>query len=117
MTIDKSTLKILSFIYRHPFITHQKVLRKFPCAEKTLEQLVHCGYISAIDTEEERTNEGGRFYHILPNSKYKTLPPGNDEVEKNQWFNTQYILTSLLLPVIVGVSSSLITAVILSILS
>lgn len=54
----------------------------------------------------------------IPDSCILTLTgKGAAEVESRQWFNVQYVITSILVPIAVGVVSSLITALLLALLA
>lgn len=107
--IDKSTLKILKYIYRHPYVTHQKLLQKFHCSEELLRKLSSAGYISIARTSAIVDAEGGHYFDILPDSTYCCLSPANIEVEKTQWFDGKFVLLQIVLPIVIAIITTLIT--------
>lgn len=107
--IDKSALKILKYIYRHPNVSNHKLSKRFKCSESLLRNLIFQGYISISDAHTYIDPEGGHYYDILPQSTYRCLTPANIEVEKTQWFDLQFVLLQIVLPIVIAIITTLIT--------
>ena len=106
MAIKKSDLKLLRYIYRHKSASRRSVMKKF----RDFQGSNHYTHVSCYTTEDK---DGFSIEHPSPDDPVTLTEAGILEVESHQFFNLEYVLSSLVLPVIVGVLSSVITALIL----
>ena len=106
MYIKKSDLKILRYIYRHKSVTYGAVTKKF----RNFPDYSPHIRISSFTTQDE---SGFDTVHRCLDDAVTLTDSGIAEVESRQFFNLEYVLSSLVLPIIVGVLSSVITALIL----
>lgn len=116
-TLTKYDFKILHYIYcRHNGVSRAKLLKKFKRNTKSIDVLCNLNYISHDYTFP--LDKDGFPVGSLPNTAiYKIEMRGIAEIESHQWFNAQYMFTSLIVPIIVGVMSSVITALLLKLLA
>lgn len=114
MTITKSDLKILRYIYRHrKSVRRDALLKKF--SNDRISQLLGVKYISC--DKKFITSQSGYALQTIPPDAIVTLTDlGVSEVESRQWFDLQYFVTHILLPVVIGVLSSVITTVLTRVL-
>lgn len=113
MTITKRSLCVLKYIYRKRIVTYSQLNQKFrhrTDLHETVTELLHAKYIGQLGGSY---NKYGEPLPIENLTKFKLENAGIVEVESNQWFTSEYVLTSLIIPIIVGVASSVITALIL----
>lgn len=116
MIIKKSDLNILKFVYFKKTVSFaqlQKKFRKYPDLIGTLESLIYHRYLVQIGGCR---NNYGEPIPIIDKTMFTIDDLGASEVESKQWFNAQYVLSSLVLPIIVGITSSVLTALILVLL-
>lgn len=116
MTITKSHLKLLNYVYFKKSVSYKSLQKKFrnhSNLKETLELLVHHHYLNQAGGSQ--TNLGSPI-PIINETIFTMDDLGSHEVESKQWFNMQFVLTSLILPIIVGVASSAITAILLVLL-
>lgn len=114
MIINKSELKILNYIYKRKAISFKRLSYKFRKSDNfqdTLYSLVHHHFIVQVGGH---LNEYGEPISFTYETKFQLDGLGRAEVENHQWFNVGYVVTSLVVPIIVGVTSSLITALLLA---
>lgn len=114
MNITKQQLSVLQFIYRKKSTNYAAILKKFKSkllVDELLSDLLYNEYIYCIHGSYD-TN--GDLVPLTDSSIFQLNQIGVVEVEKNQWFNVQYFLSSLIVPIIVGVASSIITALLLN---
>ena len=117
MIITKSERKILNYVYKHKSVSYKLLSHKFhkhPNLPDTIHSLVYNQYLLQVGGSKDQYGEP---IPISPESQFQINSLGISEVEKYQWFDMQYVFTSLIVPVIVGVTSSLITALLLALLS
>ncbi len=117
MIVTKSERKILNYVYKNKSVSYKLLSRKFhkyPNLSDVIQSLVYNQYLFQVGGN---TNKYGEPNPISPESVFQIDSLGCAEVEKYQWFDMRFIFTSLIVPVIVGVTSSLITALLLALLS
>lgn len=117
MIITKYELKILKFVYAKKTISYKALSKKFSKysnLQDTLESLTYHHYLVQVGGHQ---NNMGEPIPITDKTLFTMDSLGSSEVESKQWFNLQYVLTALILPIIVGVASSAITALILALLA
>lgn len=114
MNIEKKQLKILNYLYRKPRKRHQ-LLKKFKKnhIENALEALCNLNYLS-YSPLPEKDADGFRTGEISSEAVYVLTTQGKIEVEANQFFDLEYVISHILVPILVGVTSSVIAALILA---
>lgn len=116
MELTVKSKKILNYIYNHrnSGVSRKKLIKKFHCSylHNEIDKLTPLGYISH-DYVFPRDPSGFPIGNIPDTALYFINEPGICEVERNRWFDTKYVITSLIVPVVIGVVSSLITALLL----
>lgn len=114
MVITKSTLKILKYVYLKKTVSYKSLCKHFRKNDDLLETLEHLVYQHYLEQVGGHQTNLGNSVPIINETLFKMDELGTLEVEHNQWFNLPFVLTSLVLPIIVGVASSAITALILA---
>lgn len=115
MIVTKKHLKLLQYVYRKNIISYSDIMKKFKRnnhIKETTEELLYNNYLSCV---HGTINTDGDLVELTDSTLIQLEPLGIAEVEKHQWFDSQYVLSSLIIPVIVGVTSSLVTALLLAI--
>lgn len=99
--VTKYDLRVLRFLKRHPHgVSGATLFRKFHCTPTWLEDLCNYKYISH-NYEFPRSPDGfiigdGK----VPDTALYTLELlGTAEIESHQWFDLQYIITQILVPI------------------
>ena len=108
MVITKRLFRILRYIYRHGSVPYSKLSRKFnyPTLLEDLESLVLHRYIAQIGGSR---NKYGEPIPILEKTLFTLNDLGIAEVESKQWFNLQFVLTQIVLPIVIAIITTLIT--------
>lgn len=114
MLLPKHQRKILKYIYRKPR-TRKKLLKHFRKLdiEKELLLLNDARYIS-YKPHPAKDSQGYPCEEISLDAIYKIENAGRIDVESSQFFDAEYFLSHILIPIIVGVLSSVIAALILA---
>lgn len=109
MQITKHEIKVLKYIYAKHLVSFaqlSKHFHKIPNLSDMLEQLVYHSYIEQIGGY--RTNYGEPI-PILSETTFRIRPDGAVIVEGKQWFNAEYVLSHICIPILLSVISTLIT--------
>ena len=108
MVITKRLFRILSYIYRHGSVPYSKLNRKFkyPTLLEDLENLILQQYVAQVGGSRSKY---GDPIPILENTLFTLNDLGIAEVESKQWFNLQFVLTQIVLPIIIAIITTLIT--------
>jgi hypothetical protein len=108
MVITKRLFRILSYIYRHGSVPYSKLNRKFkyPTLLEDLENLILQQYVAQVGGSRSKYGEP---IPILENTLFTLNDLGIAEVESKQWFNLQFVLTQIVLPIIIAIITTLIT--------
>lgn len=109
MTITKNELKILKFIYRKKAVSYKALFQKFnphPCLEDTIEALVRHQYLTQVGGYQ---NNLGEPIPIQDQTLFTMAPLGSSIVESKQWFNLEYVVSHVVIPIVLAVISTLIT--------
>lgn len=117
MIIKKSDLKILKFVYSKrsvSFAQLQKKFCKYPHLIETLESLIYHHYLVQIGGYR---NNLGAPIPITDKTMFTIDDLGASEVESKQWFNPEYVVSHIVIPIILAVVSTLITLFLTSALS
>lgn len=107
MQITKNQLKTLRYIKKKKIVTYSQLNSKF----NDLDWI--SPYVYITDHREDDA-DGFPIGDILPFETVKLNENGIIIVEENSWFTVQYALTNIGVPIFVGVLSSLITTLLLS---
>lgn len=108
-------LKILKFIKNHKSLTYSNIYKKFP----DFKDLYHRFYngIHFIDIDDPCNDVMGCEYDDSNNPIICTVSrDGNLYLDSKKWFNAQYVVTSIIIPILLGVVSALITTVLTHVL-
>lgn len=109
--ITKNDVKILNSVYRHRKngVTFAYLSGKF--SSERVYQLINANYLSC--TRETKKTIGIPCDLITEKSIVSLSDLGLAEVESHQWFDVKYFLTQIVLPILIGVISSILTAILL----
>ena len=109
MTLTKTHIKILKTIYKKHYVDYKSLQNKFHKYNdftNMLECLIRNNYIIQIGGS---TNCYGEPISFTDETLFKIDSLGSAEVEQTQWFNTEYIVSHILIPIVLAVISTLIT--------
>nr|DAE57580.1 MAG TPA: hypothetical protein [Caudoviricetes sp.] len=114
MQITKSDIKILNYVHHRHFrpVTYMSLSGKF--SKHEVDNLIKGELLSYVPVIVD--------YQGIPSEKLSAesaiflTKDGIYVVEQNQWFDTQYLLTQIIVPILVGVASAVITTVLLQLL-
>ena len=108
MIITKHSLRILRYIYRHNSVSYSELNKRIKSSTlcEDLSDLILNRYIVQIGGSR---NEYGEPFPILENTHFSLGDLGVAEVESKQWFNLQFVLTQIVLPIIIAIITTLIT--------
>lgn len=104
MHLTSKSQKILKYIYRHKSgVTRIKLIKKFHCipTQNEIDKLVALGYISH-DYTFQKDSAGFPIGEIPDTAIYTINDSGIVEVEKQKWFNTQYVVTNIFVPIVIA---------------
>lgn len=109
MIITKEILAVLRYIYRKKSVSYLKLQKRFKkqmLSKDTLFMLACKSYI--LQSDSYITEDGGP----APITEYTTFQLDNlgiAEVEKAQWFNVEFFIKQILLPIVIAVVTTLLT--------
>ncbi|MBD5484067.1 MAG: hypothetical protein HDR18_00815 [Lachnospiraceae bacterium] len=110
--LENAEIKILQYINHHPNQTYTQIYKKFPKFKECYHRLESNHMIKSNDPND---NLRGNDYDALNNPT--TIQIGRNGtifLESNKLLTVRYIITSLIIPIIVGVASAVIAALILA---
>lgn len=113
IVITNQMISIMKFIYKKKSVSFYKLSKKFKSDDlKTLlETLIYNNYVIQVGGS---INCYGEPKEIVNDTLFQVSASGIAEIESHQWFNFQYIITSVIVPIVVGTLSSILTAILLS---
>lgn len=109
MIINKSERKILNYIYRKKLVSFKELshkFRKYKNFQNTLSLLVHHHFVLQIGGSQ---NEYGEPIPFTLGTQFQLDTLGYTEVESHQWFNAQFVLLQIVLPIVIAIITTLIT--------
>lgn len=110
----KDDLKIFRYIYSKRAVSFANLKNRFKNRSdisEVIRDMLSSGYLTIVSGIDKPILGG----LPIPDSCIMTLTgKGAAEVESRQWFDAQYVFSSIIVPIIVGVVSSLITALLLA---
>ena len=116
MTITKYYLHSLRYLYHQRSASYFNLSKKFkrPELQEALDALIRNGYVVQIGGF---INEYGEPIPILDDTLLKLSDLGIAEVESKQWFNLQFVLLQIVLPIAIAIITTLITIYLTALLS
>lgn len=114
MLIMKRHLKMLRFVRRRKAVPAAEMYSRFGYDEVT--GLVRSGYLHCPADPRRQDKEGYIIGEFLPTSLICLTDRGLAQVESRDWFDLQYVVTMIIIPVVIGVASAVITNLIMSLL-
>ena len=114
MPVLKSDLKILKYISRHKSVSRNQLCSKFPSIRVDLlsdERYIRHDYIFP------RNPSGFPIGDIPGSAMYSLTDAGRAEVEQHQWFDAQFVLLQIALPIVIAILTTLITVFLTTLLS
>jgi len=114
MPITKSDIKILNYVHHRHFrpITYGSLISKFD--KEDVDNLINSEFLDYTPAAYDRY--GMPVRKLSGDTIISLSKSGIYEVEQNQWFDTKYLLTQIIVPILVGVLSAVITTLVLQIL-
>lgn len=109
MIITKLEIKVLKYVYSKKVVSFAQLSKHFsklPELKDMLEQLVYHSYLEQVGGY--RTNYGEPV-PITDATSFRIRPDGAALVESKQWFNAEYILSHICIPILLSIISTLIT--------
>jgi hypothetical protein len=117
MELTVKSQKILKYIYRHnkSGVSRKKLINKFHCSyeHNEIDKLTNTGYISH-DYIFPTDSSGFHIGNVPDTALYSLNESGICEVESHRYLTIENIIRDLIVPIIVGVSSAVITSFILN---
>ena len=110
----KRHLKMLRFVRRRKAVPAAEMYSLFGYDE--VINLIRAGYLHCPADPRRQDEEGYTIGEFLPSSPICLTNKGLAEVESNDWFDLRYVVTMIIIPVIIGVASAVITNLIMSLL-
>lgn len=112
--ITKRKIKILKYVNRHSGKTNYLALKtKFSANE--IDELVNARYVYHNYIFSQDT-DGFPIGSISDNALFFITDSGKVIVESLQWFNGQFVLTQILLPIAIAIITTLLTLFLSSLL-
>ena len=112
----KDDLKIFRYIYSRRTVSYKNLKKHFRNRSdipEVIRGMLSSGCITIVSGINKPILGGP-----IPDSCVLALTgKGAVEVESSQWFDVKYVITSILVPILVGITSSLITALLLALLA
>ena len=107
MIITKRDVKILKFIKsHHSTSTRIMLISKFDPIR--IDKLNNAGYIKH-NHKYQTDKDGFRIPNIPDTALYFLTDLGIAEVENHQWFDTKFVITQILLPIVLAILTTFIT--------
>lgn len=114
MPVTKSDIKILNYVHHRHFrpVTYGSLVSKFSKYE--VDDLIRNELLTYIPIIVDY--QGIPSEKLAAESAISLTKDGIYVVEQNQWFDTKYLLTQIIVPILVGVLSAVITTLVLQLL-
>ena len=95
--MDKYGLKILKYLKRHDRISEESLSDRFGDSE--VYRLYEDGYIKIVMVKDVQC--------------CRLAPQGRAVIETDQWFDVRYVITQIIVPILIGVGSAVITELVI----
>ncbi len=106
--LQKSDFIILRYLYRHKNTSLLKLRRKFAKKRQQLDNLIGRDYI-VTDYLLPKDPDGFPIGEYPPKAIYYLSNKAIVEVENRQWFDWQFVLRNIVLPIVLAIISTLLT--------
>lgn len=109
-SLTKYDLKIMRYLNQHKRsgISRTKLLRRFKGAQDNVDRLANFGYISH-DYVFPKDPSGFRIGDVPGSAIYHIENSGIAEVESRQWFDLEYVISHIVVPIVLAIITTLIT--------
>lgn len=113
MFVSKSDIKILKYLYRHHRpVTYGALVKKYN--SDSVDHLMSDGF---LDCPSSYAYHDGVFADVFTDDTSVSLTnSGICAVEDRQWFDVKYLLTQIIVPILVGIVSAVVTAILLRVI-
>lgn len=107
--LSKSDLKILRYISRRKHgVTRGKLLKLTKSSANPIDSLCNMGYIQH-DYVFPRDKSGFPIGSMPDSAIYQLTKAGKIEVESHEWFNLQYVISQILVPIVIALLTCALT--------
>ncbi|MDE7423918.1 MAG: hypothetical protein K2N51_09525 [Lachnospiraceae bacterium] len=117
MKITKQDIKLMKFIKKNSPVTYQKVKKHFKQFKSLDDQLYLLTYNQYISLKDGLMNKYGEPKSFQDNSVFNITSNGIFEVEKHSFFDFEYFLSHILIPLLIGIIGSIVGAVFTALLA
>ncbi|MCI8409527.1 MAG: hypothetical protein HFJ09_09725 [Lachnospiraceae bacterium] len=117
MKITKQDIKLMKFIKKNSPVTYKKIKKYFKHFKSLEEQLYLLTYNQYISLEDGLMNEYGEPKSFQDNSVFNITSSGIFEVEEHSFFDLEYFLSHILIPLLIGIIGSIVGAVFTALLA
>lgn len=107
MTILKKHVKILRYVRLHRIVTISVLDRRY--SYDVIRDLLWCKYLTCDNDTRQEDDFCQKTGEYPPASQIRLTDSGLAEVEARDWFNMEYFVTRIVVPIVIGVVSSTIT--------
>ena len=111
--MTKYEFKILSYAFRKKQVTSSTLHSVF--SPGIVDALISDGYLLISKTDYKSDQFGMPVENPLPRTWLSLSRKGIEAYEANRWFDARYLITQVVIPLLVGVGSAVITALLLKI--
>lgn len=113
MYVLQSEYKILRKVARRP-VSYNKLSKKYPV--RSIDKLIHNKYLSMDDCFQDEpvdpygfASNDSAMISIPDTCIVRIAPLGIEEIDRRKWFGIEFLVKSLIIPIIISVVTTLIT--------
>lgn len=106
--LQKSDLKILRYVYSRKTVALSKLQNEFSSNLQQLDNLINQNYL-ITDYMLPKDSSGFPIGEYPPDTLYYLSNSSVVEIENRQWFDGQFVIRNIVLPIILAVITTLIT--------
>ncbi|GEM_PF-1589145 len=117
MIINKAETKLLKYVYKRKTVSYKSLERKFSKYQnlhESIESLVYHHYLIQVGGHQSNL---GKPIPITDETLFSMDSLGSSIVESKQWFDTEYVVSHIIVPIVLAVISTLLTLLLTSVLS
>ena len=107
MYVTKQHIRAMRWIRRRTAPAYRSVCKKF--GRVILEELIGSGFVQPSYLDVKKDADGFDTEPQPDSIKVRLTNKGLAEVESHDWFNGEYALAHILIPIAIGVASTLLT--------
>lgn len=112
MNLTKIEVKILKYVSKHPNCTYSEIYKKYPTFKDCFSKFE---FQQLIRSDDPNANLMGNEYEDLNNPTIISLAhDGIVYLESHKILTLPFVVTNLIVPIIVGIASAVISALILA---